>query len=172
MVIDFDARQMTLKPSKKRRRAPVSQDDVVVSAKSLYGQLIVTDARWRGKRIAVVVDTGTPISVGNRALLALMTNARPVGTVSLVSATGGLLIADAVTVEGIEVGGVGFTNVAMAIADAAPFRRFGLADAPAMLLGMDLLRLFRVVRIDFPNREIRLTLPRGARVGGVRVNGV
>jgi len=165
VVIDFDARVMTLTLSKKRRRPPVSRDDVVVTAKSLYGQLIVTDARWRGRRIAVVVDTGTPVSIGNPALARLIANARPAGKVELISATGDILAADALVAQGIEVGGVGFSDVALAIADAAPFRRFGLADAPALMMGMDMLRLFRKVRIDFPNREIRFTLPRGMRDG-------
>ena len=165
VVIDFDARRMTLTPSKKRRRPPVSRDDIVVTAKSLYGQLIVTDARWLGRRIAVVVDTGTPVSIGNPALGRLIANARPAGKVELIAATGDILSADSVVVQGIEVGGVGFSDVALAIADAAPFRRFGLADSPALMMGMDMLRLFRRVRIDSPNREIRFTLPRGMRDG-------
>jgi len=168
VVIDFARRRMTLKPSKRRRR-PVGRDEVVVTAKSLYGQLIVTDARWRGKRIQVVVDTGTPVSLGNRALLRLMTNARRVGSMNLLSATGRSLTADGVQVQGIEVGGIGFSDVSLAIADAPPFARFGLSDTPALLMGMDLLRLFRGVQIDFANREIRFAMPPtpGVRVGGV-----
>jgi len=95
----------------------------------------------------------------------MIANARPAGKVELISATGDILAADALVAQGIEVGGVGFSDVALAIADAAPFRRFGLADAPALMMGMDMLRLFRKVRIDFPNREIRFTLPRGMRDG-------
>lgn len=169
VVIDFTRQRMTLRPSRKRRRAPASRDDVVVTARSLYGQLIVTDARWRGKRIAVVIDTGTPISVGNLPLRRLMTNAKPAGAISLMSATGALLLADAVEVQGIEIGGIGFSNVGMAIADAAPFHRFGLSDTPALLMGMDLLRLFRGVQIDFANREIRFSMP---PTPGVRINGI
>ena len=50
----------------------------------------------------------------------------------------------------------------IAFADALPFKRFGLTDTPALMLGMDTLKLFRRVQIDFANREIRLTLPKNA----------
>ncbi len=33
---------------------------------------------------------------------------------------------------------------------------------PAIMLGMDVLKLFARVQIDFANRELRLLLPRGA----------
>lgn len=163
VTIDFDRDRMTLTPSRRRRRAPAAAGDVVVRAKSLFGQLIVTDARWRGRRIAVVVDTGTPMSIGNTALRRLMTNARPAGGVTLVSATGGLFAAEVVAANDVEVGGIGFRDMAVAIGDAAPFARFGLSDTPALLMGMDVLRLFRVVRIDYANREIRFSLPRDQR---------
>jgi hypothetical protein len=38
----------------------------------------------------------------------------------------------------------------------------GLNDRPALLLGMDALRLFGRVRIDFANREVRLAQPKPA----------
>lgn len=162
VVIDFDRDRMTLRPSRRKRPPPSTPGEVVVTAKSLYGQLIVTDARWRNKRIAVVIDTGTPLSIGNTALLTLIKDARALGPISLISATGDTLVADAISVDNLQIGGVGFSGVRLAIADAAPFARFDLADTPALLLGMDLLRLFRGVQIDFANRYIRFTLPAGA----------
>jgi len=50
-----------------------------------------------------------------------------------------------------------------------PFKRFGLSDTPALMLGMDSLRLFRRVQIDFANREIRLTLPRNVMASSARM---
>ena len=167
--IDFDRAAMVVHPSRKRRVvAGAHGDEIVVVAKSLYGQLIVTDARWRGKRIAVVIDTGSTMTVGNPALLAMMgVRARPLGATTAVSVTGETLHAQAYVVDDLGIGGIGFANVAVAIADAAPFRRFGLQRRPALMLGMDTLRLFRRVRIDFANRDIQFTLPRsdGQRLG-------
>jgi hypothetical protein len=54
---------------------------------------------------------------------------------------------------------VTFHDVPVAVADAEPFHRFDLVDQPALLLGMDALRLFRNVEIDFASREIRFSMP-------------
>ena len=165
--IDFDRSEMTLQPSVKRRSvARGTADEIVVVARSLYGQLIVTDAHWRGIRIAVVIDTGSPVSIGNTALrTAIGKRATPVGLISVISATGETLDADGFAVDEVSLGGIGFSNVPIAFAEVAPFRRFGIDRKPALILGMDLLRLFRVVQIDFANREIRFTVPRWARMG-------
>ena len=161
--IDFDRSAMTVRPSRKRHvRAGVRGDEVVVVARSRFGQLIVTDARWRGRRISVVVDTGSSMTVGNPALLAMIGGqARPLGPTAALSVTGLTLQAQAFVVDDVAIGGIGLANMPVAIADAAPFHRFGLRRRPALLLGMDTLRLFRRVRIDFANRDIELTLPRG-----------
>jgi predicted aspartyl protease len=173
VAIDFDKKQMKLRPSRRHAaRMRADSDEIVIVAKSLFGQLIVTDARWRNIRIAVVIDTGSPASIGNSALFAAITK-RPkaLGPMEMTSATGGTLVTDAFVVDRLEIGGVGFSNVRVAFADAPPFRRFGLHNRPALLLGMDVLRLFRAVNIDFANREIRFRFPRSMMGVGVSVSG-
>jgi predicted aspartyl protease len=160
VTIDFDASEMQVTPS-RRHVETARPGDIVVSAKSQFGQLIVTDARCHGHRVAVVIDTGTPVTIANRAFLAMLGKPpKALGTVSLVSALGELMVADYVQVDHLEIGAVRFNDVPLAIDDAAPFRRFGLATEPALLIGMDTLRLFREVDIDFANRRIRFSLPR------------
>lgn len=165
--IDFDKNVMEVRPSKKRGMGG-SADDIVIRAKNLYGQLIVTDARYRGKRISVVIDTGSPLTVGNLALLKRVKTEKSLGTVSLQAVTGQYLQADYRVIDSLDIAGVGFHRLPIAFADAVPFTRFGLSDTPALMLGMDTLRLFRRVQIDFANREIRLTLPRSATAVPVR----
>lgn len=163
--IDFDAGTMALRPSRRRRMTPMA-GEIVVTARSLYGQLIVTDARWRGRRIAVVLDTGSPVTIANPALLRLAkTPPRAIGPLPVTAVTGETMIADGYVLRDVEFGQVIFPEVPVGVADAAPFRKFGLQDTPALLLGMETLRLFRRVEIDFPGRTIRLTLPRAARTG-------
>ena len=164
VTIDFDKARMTVKPARRRgsaRFTPMA-GEIVVSAKSQFGQLIVTDAFWHGKRISVIIDTGSPVTVGNGALLAAMTR-RPklIGPLEVTSATGAVLQTTAFSVDRLEIGGIGFNAVRVAFSDVPPFKRFGLSDTPALMLGMDSLRLFRQVGIDFANREIRFAFPRG-----------
>jgi predicted aspartyl protease len=160
LLIDFDARQMHVRPSTKRRRR-AERDEIVVTARSLLGRLIVTDARFAGKRIAVVLDTGTSVSVGNSALLDLVRQRTRTGTtIRMMSVTGGMIEADYRVIPRVSVGGVEMSGLPVAFADVPPFRRLNLQDRPAIFLGMDALKLFRRVGIDFPNREVRFLLPR------------
>lgn len=167
--IDFDQRRMTLAPSKRRSRDRAEPGDVLVVARSLYGQLIVTDAWWHRTRVSVIVDTGTSATMGNGALLrAIGAKAKPIGMLELVSAIGGTLHPPAYAIDRFDIGGIGFAGLPIAFSDAPPFKRFGLENTPALLLGMDALRLFRRVEIDFANHDIRFTLPRrGVQVAGV-----
>lgn len=159
--IDFTAQTMTVSPSVKRpgRKLPPRRDDeVVVTARNYLGQLVVTDAYYRGRPIRVVLDTGAAVSVGNAAFhrLAGRNGTRPVEMTSVV---GEQLRADFKTVGDVTFGGVVIRNLPVAFADAAPFRQFKLDKRPALLLGMDALSLFPRVDIDFPNRELRLRKP-------------
>jgi predicted aspartyl protease len=158
--IDFDRQVMTLTPSRRRPVRRERTDEIVVVAKSRFGQLIVTDARWRGRRIAVVIDTGAALTIANPAMLQLARSSQALGPITMVAATGEAVIAAGYRLDRLEIGRVGFEGVPVAVADVAPFRRFGLQKRPALLLGMDTLRLFRSVEIDFPNRTIVLKLPR------------
>ena len=163
VAIDFDRNQMEVRPVGKHRAA-VGPDDIVIRAKNLYGQLIVTDASYRGRRISVVIDTGSPVTIGNMALLKRVRTDKSLGMIGLLSVTGQWLQADYRVIDSLSIAGVTFQGVPIAFADALPFKRFGLTETPALMLGMDTLKLFRRVQIDFANREIRLTLPKNVQV--------
>lgn len=161
--IDFDTNQMTVRPSVKRTgRYKPEPNEIVVRARSLLGQLVVTDAHYRGQRIRVVLDTGSVVTMGNSALRRRAIGDKgPIQTISMLSVIGGHLSADYTQIGEVRIGDVVIRNLPVAFADAAPFQRFGLSSEPAMLLGMDALRQFRRVDIDFANREVRFTFPRG-----------
>jgi len=163
LTIDFDSRRAevvkALKPVKR-----VLDDDpnlIVVEARSLLGQLVVGDAYYRGRRVRIVLDTGTSISMGNAALQRLATRrARGARQIEVVSVTGQAMTADYAVIDELRLGRVTINNLAVGFADAAPFERLGLVRQPALLLGMDALHQFRRVDIDFANRQVRLALPR------------
>lgn len=167
LLIDFDQSVMHVQKSRRRQRG-AAPDEIVVTAKSMMGRLIVTDARYAGKKISVVLDTGTSVSVGNLPLLKLVSErARQGMPIRMMSVTGGFIDADYRVVPRVSVGGVEVNTLPVAFADVPPFRRLKLDDKPALFLGMDAMRLFRQVRIDFPNREVRFLLPRSVRMPGM-----
>lgn len=162
--IDFDNQLMSVKRSRRGRADIGEASDVVVEARSLHGQLVVSDAYFRGTRVRVVLDTGSVVSMGNLALRAKLARKKAAFTpVTLTSVTGQTLTADYTQIGEVKLGSITFQNLPVAFADAAPFRKLGLHDKPAILLGMDALKQFRRVDIDFANREVRLALPRARR---------
>lgn len=165
--INFDTKVMAVTPSSKRHRHAddALPGEIVVRARSLFGQLVVTDAWCAGTRVRVVLDTGSPVSMGNLALAKRFAHrGRTPVPIELTSVTGGKIAASYTQLPPVRIGDLTIEALPIAFSDAAPFRQFGLADKPAILLGMDALQLFRRVEIDFANRELRLALPRDAKM--------
>jgi predicted aspartyl protease len=162
LSIDFDHQIMTVTPSMARKRhLEAAPGDILVRAKNLYGQLIVTDARYRGQRVQVILDTGSGITMGNLALQKRVAKRnKDIHPIRLIGVTGESMEVNYTHIDRFDVAGASIANLPVAFADAEPFRHFGLTDRPALMLGMDALRLFKLVRIDFPNREIRLSVRR------------
>jgi len=161
VTIDFEKGTMAVRPSTKRSSfSKRDRDEIVVTAKSVFGQLIVTDAYYGNTRIQVVLDTGSQVTMGNSALRKRVGRDVPQSQkILLTSVTGDQTMADYTQVPNVTVGQVRFGSMPVAFADVTPFERFGLVKRPALLLGMDALRSFRRVEIDFPNRQVRFLMP-------------
>jgi predicted aspartyl protease len=165
ILIDFRTSEMSIADSAAIEVKDES-DVIVVVAKSRFGQLILVDADINGRKIQVVLDTGAENSVGNMALRRLTQNQsskNPPIPISLQGVTGDLTNADYTQVNNIRIGGFNILNAPIAYAEAHPFKRFGLTRKPALLLGMDVLRQFDRISIDFTNRKIKFLLQRSSR---------
>ena len=64
--------------------------------------------------------------------------------------------------EDLHIGRARFGVIPVAFADIEPFQALNLKDKPAMFLGMNALRNFDRMAIDFANRKIYFLLPKGA----------
>ena len=133
--------------------------EIVVTARRRSGQLIMTDALLDGIRAAVVIDTGSDVSIGNRALQQAINRRRNLDQTQLFSVTGQTIVADIGLARRLELGRLVMTNTSLVFADAPPFGRLGLDRKPALLLGMNQLRLFHRVAIDFAARRILFDMP-------------
>lgn len=155
LAIDFTRRRMEVRPSKRRPRG-----EIVLPAEQRVGQLIITEASFHGRPIAIIIDTGSWVSVGNSAMLALAKRPpRRLGPIEVVSVTGRSFYADLMVVSDLKIANVRFDNVGLSFADVAPFEHLGLSDRPALILGMSTLRLFRRVEMDFANQQVGFSLP-------------
>jgi hypothetical protein len=120
---------------------------------------MLVDASVDGQKVWVILDTGAQTTVANNVLrrkLEEKGRLRTTVPIMLQSVTGGQMAADQTTVKRIRLGGMDIRDMPVAFADVHPFAKLGLSKKPALLLGMDALRLFDRVSVDFPNRRVRL----------------
>jgi predicted aspartyl protease len=160
VVFDFQNNMMTIVPAEQQ--APKEDGTIVVTGKLRNGRLIVTNAVADGNVITVVLDTGAEVSIGNEALRRRLGNAglvKSTGAIDLQSVTGQMLQGEYTFVKRLEVGDVNLANLAVVFADAHTFDKLGLGERPALLLGMNALRAFKKVSIDFANKKLRVILP-------------
>ncbi len=59
----------------------------------------------------------------------------------------------------VRIGSVQIDNLPIAFADLHTFEEFGMNDMPSMLLGMDVLRHFERVVIDFGRKQVSFQVP-------------
>lgn len=165
IVIDFPAKTMTLQPSDTPEDVlPEGSDVIVVTARTRLGQLVLADADANGQKVWVIVDTGAQNSVGNSRLRKLMMErdrTTAVKPIQMIDVLGKTTAADYTVVNKLRIGGIMLGNAALAFADAHPFKLFELEKKPSMLLGMESLRAFQRVSVDFSSRKIKFLLPSG-----------
>jgi predicted aspartyl protease len=167
LLLDFTTNRMDILPAqagrRHRRESDLDGDQIVVTARRMAGRMILSNARLGNTRVDVILDTGAQTSVGN---LALQRAVRREGARTgrgasgeLTSITGATLAVRVGQIDRISVGGFDFTDLPVAFGDSPAFTYLGLDRRPALLLGMDALRLFDRVSIDFANRRVIFDLP-------------
>jgi len=166
LMMDFDKKLIKIEDASKPMK--YSRGDIVITARRQRGQLILTEVQAQGMRLDAVIDTGTEISIGNLKLRDKMLRRRAKFTeVEAIGVTGVAVKLQIAHLDELRLGPVLLRNVPIAFADVPPFKLFGLADEPALLLGTDLLENFRRVSLDFRARKVRFQLRRCTTEGVV-----
>ncbi|WP_310540790.1 retroviral-like aspartic protease family protein [Phenylobacterium sp.] len=133
------------------RRDVSSRKSVVVPARKRIGQLTIVDADMGAKPISCMIDSGAQLSIGNPTLRRMLDKRleAKLEKVTMVSVTGETFVGDMMYLPFLRVGGVQMGNVPVVFADLSVFGLWGLADKPALVLGMDLMAEFTAVTLDF-----------------------
>lgn len=121
--------------------------------------LVMVDVRVSGRPATAIIDTGAQSSIANLALVEAAhalpatlpdgTRTRPVQ-----SATGRTAEALMMVVRDLHFGPVSLERLPVLAGDFHTFAFWGLADRPAILLGVDVLGAFESVAIDFNTRQL------------------
>jgi predicted aspartyl protease len=161
--VTFDFKRRTLSVESPRPSSMFAfrmpNEDLVYAA-GYKGHLRAVSCRVDGVATTVFIDTGAEVSAGNRALLDALVDRDPdrfikSEEVQISGVTGGTAAGRIVDFGRIKVKDLTFSNGTIVIADLQVFHLWNLVDTPALLLGMNFLRQFNRVTIDYGRKEYR-----------------
>jgi predicted aspartyl protease len=165
--VTFDFKNHTLQVSKPRSRFSslvVPQNEVRIRTTGSSGHLRAVNCVVDGVAATAFIDTGAEVSAGNASLLAALSGRGParreVDSIPLTDITGGEILGNVTMVDKIQLMEVEFTHCPLVIADFQIFNVWGLTRQPALLIGMNFLRRFSKVSIDYGLKELRFDLTR------------
>jgi len=163
VIMDFRRRRLEV-----RRSNPVSQAfrgvrEVSVAADARFGRLAIADARISGVRCVAFVDSGSGASIGNMALaeairLRVRRKPEPAVAIRLIGAAGEATMGEFRVLRSLEMGALRLTNLPMVLADLHIFDIWDLNRRPAVLLGIDVLKMFARVELDFGAERVKFRL--------------
>lgn len=159
LLLNFRTGRMEISSSKQGWRDP---NAIIVEARRRKGQLILLDSDVNGTKVNIILDTGTSISVGNMALMNRLLRkkkAPALNLVTLTSVTGESLSGQLGLIDRVRMGRVTLKDTPVMFADAQPFEELDLKDKPALLLGINALKVFDRVAIDFGRGKVDFLLP-------------
>jgi predicted aspartyl protease len=137
-------------------------DVSLVPVMGRFGHLRSVKCRADGISTTAFIDTGAEVSVGNVKLLEALMDISPtylkLETVPLTGITGGIVQGNITTVNRVHLNALIFDGCNIVIADLQIFKLWGLSDTPALLIGMNFLRQFSRVSIDYGRKELRFEL--------------
>ena len=164
--VTFDFKNHLLQVSEPRARYSanwVRENEARIPASGSSGHLQALDCMVDGTPATAFIDSGAEVSAANEPLLAALARRNPsfgdMGSIHLIDITGGEITGKIAVVNKIRLSAaLTFTDCPLVIADFLVFDAWGLRRHPALLIGMNLLRQFGRVSIDYGLREIRFDL--------------
>lgn len=166
--LDFARQTMDVLPSRKTRgKTKLENGMIVVRARRMSGRMILSSAQIDGIKVDIILDTGAQSSMANLALRDKLRRRHrnfDFIPVKMKSVTGTVLDGDYTQIREIDVGGLTIRDMPMTFANNYAFTALNLDDRPAILLGMDALKLFDRVLIDFSNRRVGFDPPKGVAI--------
>lgn len=163
VVMDFRNRRLLIRRSQFFSEMTRKADEISLPADARFGRLTLTDARVAGTRSVAFIDSGGGVSIGNMALQRAVAAKRRrvpdfVKPARLLTAGGEVYLGEFRVVPSITMGNLQLTNIPMAFADVHIFDVWSLNDRPAVLLGVDVLKLFAKVELDFGSDRVLFKL--------------
>lgn len=168
VTFDFRANQLTIAPSDRENDWLPVADQALVRVSGYNGKLTAVNGSVDGVRADAFIDSGAEITIGNSRLFAAMqqNGAKYANDdiIQLLGVTGGAVQGRVARVERIKIGSVSFEHSALVISDLPVFDVWGLADKPALFIGMNFLRQVDAFTIDYGRKELHFKLAEAIRM--------
>ncbi len=167
--VDFAGDRVSIAKSSGRR--PGSSYFLVPA--SNYRGLLLVNGKAGGVRVKAIIDTGAERTLGNAALRdALMSKARHDQrfTSRVIGATEATYVGTSFVVPVLRIGAARLNNLPVTFGDMHVFDVWGLADEPAVLIGMDMIGTLRRFAVDYRRWEVQM-MPTGPSRSQVRKCG-
>lgn len=167
--LDFRTNNFTILPSSRhsvrdeepasRWTRPVDRTVFVVPARQRFGQLTIVDAEFEGVPVTAFLDSGAETTVANLACRDAILARQPwraseIVPVEVISATGQSVMGQLSHIPPLRLGGLKIGNLLSVFADLHTFRIWDLQDRPAILVGVDVMRHFESVELDFGRSQV------------------
>jgi predicted aspartyl protease len=164
--VTFDFQNHLLQVSEPRTRFSANwlrENEARIRLSGSSGHLQALDCMVDGVPATGFIDSGAEVTAANEPLLAALARRNPsfgeTGSVRLIDITGGEIFGKVAMVDTIRLTeALTFTRCPLVIADFLVFDVWGLRQRPALLIGMNLLRQFERVSIDYGLQELRFDL--------------
>jgi hypothetical protein len=164
--VTFDFRNHLLQVSEPRTRFSATwlrENEARIPASGSSGHLKALDCVVDDVPATAFIDSGAEVSAANEPLLTALARRNPsfgaMGSINLIDITGGEISGQVAMVKKIRLtAALIFTDCPLVIADFLVFDAWGLRHRPALLIGMNLLRQFGRVSIDYGLQELRFDL--------------
>ncbi len=160
--VTFDFKHRTLQvgaPHSRLSALLVRDKEARIRTVGSLGRLRALNCTVDGVRAAAFIDSGADLSAGNQALFDALARRNPaygdIGRISLVDVTGGETSGSVTLVKKIQISELELSDCPLVIADFKVFDVWGLTQRPALLIGMNFLRRFSKVSIDYGLKELR-----------------
>lgn len=137
--------------------------EIIVRARKKQGQMLIANALVEGVKTTIIIDTGAQGSLGNLELKKRIRARRAEEVITTdvngVSLQGEMSLARKLTIQGMTL-----VNMPITYADVPAFEALGLEGQPTLSLGMQHLRAFDRVAIDFAKQRVLFDLPSAKRM--------
>ena len=159
VIFDFKTNTLRIEESKRLFSTLWTRDEQIrIRADGDSGRLRSTDCYADGCRTTAFIDSGAEVSVCNSSLYADLQRRKsppvPLATVELSGITGGSILGRVILIDTVRLPGLTLTSAPIVIADLPVFALWGLSNTPALLIGMNCLRAFSSVTIDYGRKAL------------------